>query len=132
LMQAHETQGRTVSILADDTQALALFAVADTTKNTSKQAIAQLKTLGVRTMMLTGDNHTTAQAIAAQVGVDEVRAELLPQDKLTMVQALQQEHESVGMVGDGVNDSPSLATAQIGFSMGAAGTDTAKEAADIL
>ncbi len=132
LMQEHEAQGRTLSVLADDTQALALFAVADTTKETSRLAVAQLKALGVRPVMLTGDNGTTAQAIARHVGIDDVRASLLPQDKLKIVQELQGANEHVGMVGDGVNDSPSLAAAQIGFSMGAAGTDAAKEAADVL
>ncbi len=132
LMLEHESQGRTLSVLADETQALALFAVADTTKETSRQAVAELKALGVRPIMLTGDNATTAQAIARQVGIDDVRAGLLPQDKLQIVQELRNEGEQVGMVGDGVNDSPSLAAAQIGFSMGAAGTDAAKEAADVL
>jgi Cd2+/Zn2+-exporting ATPase len=132
LLKEHESQGRTLSILADETQALAFFAVADTTKETSRAAVAELKALGVRPIMLTGDNATTAQAIARQVGIDDVRAGLLPQDKLQVVQALRNEGEQVAMVGDGVNDSPSLAAAQIGFSMGAAGTDAAKEAADVL
>ena len=132
LMQSHEAQGRTLSILADETQALALFAVADTVKETSRQAIAELKQLGVRAVMLTGDNTTTAQAIAAQVNIQEVRASLLPQDKQQAVEALRSTSGQVGMVGDGINDSPSLAAADIGFSMGTAGTDTAKEAADIL
>lgn len=132
LMRAHEAQGRSVSVLADDTRALALFAVADTTKETSRQAVAELKALGVRPVMLTGDNATTAQAIAGQVGITDVRAGLLPHDKLKAVQELRDVGEQVGMVGDGVNDSPSLAAARIGFSMGAAGTDAAKEAADVL
>ena len=132
LLQEHEAQGRTLSILADEGRALALFAVADTTKESSRQAVAELKALGVRPIMLTGDNPTTAQAIAAQVGIDDVRASLLPQDKLKVVQELDAANEQVGMVGDGVNDSPSLAAAQIGFSMGGAGTDSAKEAADVL
>jgi Cd2+/Zn2+-exporting ATPase len=132
LMQEHEKQGRTLSLLASDTQALALFAVADTTKETSRQAVAELKALGIRTLMLTGDNASTAQAIGVQVGIDEVRANLLPEDKQALVGELQAEAQQVGMVGDGVNDSPSLAAAEIGFSMGGAGTDTAKEAADVL
>ena len=127
----HESQGRTLSLLASSSQVLAMFAVADTTKDTSRQAIAELKAVGVRTVMLTGDNEATAKAIGQEVGVDEVRANLLPQDKqawVTQTAAAQ----DVGMVGDGVNDSPSLAAASVGFSMGAAGTDTAKEAADVL
>jgi Cd2+/Zn2+-exporting ATPase len=130
-MQEHEAQGRTLSVLADKQNVLALFAVADTTKESSKQAIAELKALGVRAVMLTGDNLSTAQTIARQVGIEDVRANLLPEDKLQVVTQLGNSQE-VGMVGDGVNDSPSLAAAAIGFSMGGAGTDTAKEAADVL
>jgi Zn2+/Cd2+-exporting ATPase len=128
-MQAHEQQGRTLSVLAGEGGALALFAVADTLKATSREAIAELQALGVRTVMLTGDNEATARAIAREIGIAEVRAGLLPQDKQ---QAVRQLGEHVGMVGDGVNDSPSLAAAAVGFSMGAAGTDIAKEAADVL
>lgn len=132
LMQEHEALGRTLSVLASETEALALFAVADTTKESSKQAVAALKALGVRSVMLTGDNPATAQAIAKQVGIDEVQANLLPQDKQKLVADWSASGQAVGMVGDGVNDSPSLAAAAVGFSMGAAGTDTAKEAADVL
>lgn len=131
LMHEHEAQGRTLTVLANAQEVLALFAVADTTKESSRQAISELKALGVRTVMLTGDNPSTAQNIAKQVGIDDVRADLLPQDKQKAVEALATEGE-VGMVGDGVNDSPSLAAAALGFSMGGAGTDTAKEAADVL
>ncbi|MDG0864189.1 cation-translocating P-type ATPase [Pelomonas aquatica] len=131
LMHEHEAQGRTITVLANAQEVLALFAVADTTKESSRQAIAELKALGVRTVMLTGDNPSTAQNIAKQVGIDDVRADLLPQDKQKAVEQLGASGE-VGMVGDGVNDSPSLAAAAIGFSMGGAGTDTAKEAADVL
>ena len=127
----HEAQGRTLSLLADPERVLALFAVADTVKETSKQAVADLKALGIRAVMLTGDNPSTAKAIAGQVGIDDVQANLLPEDKLKVVSELGAS-EQVGMVGDGVNDSPSLAAASLGFSMGGAGTDTAKEAADVL
>ena len=130
-MQRHEAEGRTVSLLADERQVLALFAVADTVKPSSEAAVADLRALGVQPAMLTGDNPTTAQAIARQLGIDEVRAQLLPQDKQDAIKALAA-RGPVGMVGDGVNDSPSLAAAAVGFSMGAAGTDTAKEAADVL
>ena len=132
LMQTHEAEGRTLSVLADGNGPLALFAVADTVKETSKQAVAALHQLGIRAVMLTGDNATTARAIAAQVGIDDVRASLLPQDKLHAVETLRGDAEQVGMVGDGINDSPALAAAEIGFSMGTAGTDAAKEAADVL
>ena len=130
-MREHEAQGRTVSVLADGDGVLALFAVADTTKETSRQAIADMKALGVHAVMLTGDNEATARAIAAQVGIEDVQANLLPQDKQKAVVQWGATRK-VGMVGDGVNDSPSLAAAAVGFSMGAAGTDTAKEAADVL
>ncbi|MDH0863673.1 heavy metal translocating P-type ATPase [Mitsuaria sp. GD03876] len=131
MLLKHESQGRTLSVLASETQVLALFAVADTTKDTSRQAIAELKAMGVRTVMLTGDNEATAKAIGHEVGVEEVCANLLPQDKQAWVTETAAAND-VGMVGDGVNDSPSLAAASVGFSMGAAGTDTAKEAADVL
>ena len=130
-MQVHEAKGRTLSVLANDCGALALFAVADTTKATSRQAIAELKALGVRPVMLTGDNPSTARAIGAEVGIDDVRASLLPQDKQAVIAELGRAGPT-GMVGDGINDSPSLAASAVGFSMGAAGTDTAKEAADVL
>ena len=131
LMLEMENQGKTVSVLASPEGVLGLFAVADTTKESSKQAVAELKALGIRTVMLTGDNDATARAIAAQVGIDEVKANLLPEDKLKVINEMVAT-QSVGMVGDGVNDSPSLAAASIGFSMGGAGTDIAKEAADVL
>jgi len=131
LMQGHEAQGRTLSLLAGPDGVLALFAVADTLRETSREAVAELRGLGVRPVMLTGDNEATARAIAQSVGIDEVHANLLPQDKQRLVAQLGAS-QPVGMVGDGVNDAPSLAAAAIGFSMGAAGTDTAKEAADVL
>ncbi|MFT7774575.1 MAG: heavy metal translocating P-type ATPase [Roseateles sp.] len=131
LMQEHEAQGRTVSLLAGADRVLALFAVADRPRATSREAVAELQALGVHPVMLTGDNPSTARAIASQVGIADVRAELLPQDKQQAVGALSAQGP-VGMVGDGVNDAPSLAAAAVGFSMGAAGTDTAKEAADVL
>jgi Cd2+/Zn2+-exporting ATPase len=98
----------------------------------AKRTVARLKELGVeRTVMLTGDNDRTARAIAEQVGVDERRAELLPDEKVTAVEELVEEHGDVAMVGDGINDAPALATATVGIAMGAAGTDTALETADI-
>ena len=130
-LQAHEAQGRSLSLLADRTRVLALFAVADTLRPSSAEAVAELRALGIRTVMLTGDNPSTAGAIADQVGIDDVRAGLLPQDKLEQLRALAPARQ-IGMVGDGVNDSPSLAAAAVGFSMGGIGTDIAKEAADVL
>ncbi|MGH8354028.1 MAG: heavy metal translocating P-type ATPase, partial [Pseudomonas sp.] len=126
-----ERQGKTVVLLSNETQALALFAVADTVKDSSRAAISELHALGVKTLMLTGDNPHTAEAIAAQVGIDEARGSLLPTDKLNLIEALRAYRGSVGMVGDGINDAPALARADIGFAMAAVGTDTAIETADV-
>lgn len=128
---ALEKQGKSVVLLLDSSGPLALFAVADTVKETSREAILQLHELGVKTLMLTGDNVHTAQAIAAQVGIDEARGDLLPTDKLQAIEDLYKQGHRVGMVGDGINDAPALARAEIGFAMAAAGTDTAIETADV-
>ena len=128
---ALEKQGKSVVLLLDTSGPLALFAVADTVKETSREAIRQLHALGVKTLMLTGDNVHTAQAIAAQVGIDEARGDLLPTDKLQAIEDLYKQGHRVGMVGDGINDAPALARAEIGFAMAAAGTDTAIETADV-
>ncbi len=126
-----ERQGKTVAALAGEGGVLCLMAVADTVKESSLQAIRELKSLGVKTMMLTGDNEHTAQSIAAQVGVDEFRAQLLPEEKLSAIEQMEKHGESVGMVGDGINDAPALARARIGFAMAGAGSDTAIESADV-
>ncbi|MBP0618946.1 heavy metal translocating P-type ATPase [Cupriavidus sp. LEh25] len=139
-LEAIEREGKTVVLLArvEDNgaaTALALFAVADTVRQTSRQAIAELHALGVKTLMLSGDNPHTAQAIAAEVGIDEARGNQLPQDKADGIAALADAAHArsgrIGMVGDGINDAPALARADIGFAMGAAGTDTAIETADV-
>lgn len=126
-----ENQGKSVIALSDGSRVLALAAVADTVKPTSAQAIADLHGLGVRTLMLTGDNTPTAQAIARQVGIDEARGDQLPEDKLAAIESKLAPDVRVGMVGDGINDAPALARADIGFAMGAAGTGTAIETADV-
>jgi Cd2+/Zn2+-exporting ATPase len=128
---ALEKQGKSVVLLLDKSGPLALFAVADTVKESSREAIQQLHELGIKTLMLTGDNVHTAQAIAAQVGIDEAKGDLLPTDKLQAIDALYARGHNVGMVGDGINDAPALARAEIGFAMAAAGTDTAIETADV-
>ena len=128
----HERQGRSVTLLASTTEVLALFAVADTIKATSREALTALHAQGVRSVMLTGDNTATALAIATQAGIDDARGDLLPEDKLKAIQSLQFDHGQTGMTGDGINDSPALAQADIGFAMGGAGTDTAMEAADVV
>ncbi len=128
----HEQQGRSITLLADDKRVLALLAVADTIKETSKQAIIDLKALGVTAVMLTGDNAATAKAIAGLAGIDDARGDLLPEAKLEAIKEMQQRYGATGMTGDGINDAPALAQADIGFAMGAAGTDTAMEAADVV
>ena len=126
-----EADGKTTVVLGNKEQVLAIFGVADTLRETSVEAIKSLHDLGIRTIMLTGDNAATAKAIASRAAIDDVRADLLPEDKLTAIEELLKEHGSVGMLGDGVNDAPALARASIGFAMGAAGTDTANETADV-
>ena len=128
----YEAAGRTVTLLAADDRVLALFAVADTLKASSTQAIAYLKAMGVTPVMLTGDNPSTARVIAAQVGIGDARGDLMPQDKQSAIQDLQRVHGMTAMVGDGINDAPSLAQSDIGFAMGGAGTDVAMEAADVV
>lgn len=131
-LASQEAQGRTVTLLADDSRALAVFAVADTIKKSSRQAIADLAKLGVSSVMLTGDNQATALTIAKQAGILDARGDLLPEAKLGAIQELQRRYGAVGMTGDGINDAPALAQADVGFAMGAAGTDTAIEAADVV
>src|SRR6202042_1862564 len=104
---------KTVVMLIDENRVLALFAVADTVKESSREAILELHKLGVRTAMLTGDNPHTAQAIAKQVGIDRAEGNQLPEDKLRAVQSLSANATMVGMVGDGINDAPALARADI-------------------
>ncbi|MFZ2308566.1 MAG: heavy metal translocating P-type ATPase [Rhodoferax sp.] len=130
-LSALEAQGKTVIVLTDDSSVHGVFAVADTVKDSSRQAIAELHALGIQTVMLTGDNAHTARAIAEQVGMDEALGDLLPDDKLRAIEARMALGGKVGMVGDGINDAPALARSDIGFAMGAAGTGTAIETADV-
>jgi Cd2+/Zn2+-exporting ATPase len=119
-------------MLADEEKVLGVFAVADTIKNSSREAIAELKSLGISPVMLTGDNQATASAIAHEAGIEDARGNLLPEDKLAAIKAMQQQFGMTAMTGDGINDAPALAQADIGVAMGAAGTDTAMEAADVV
>jgi Cu+-exporting ATPase len=125
-----EAQGRTAVFAAWDGAVRGLLVVADTVKPTSAEAVASLKALGLRPVLLTGDNETTARTVAAEVGIDEVIAEVLPADKASVVGRLQSEGRVVAMVGDGVNDAPALAQADLGLSIGT-GTDVAMEASDL-
>jgi Cd2+/Zn2+-exporting ATPase len=129
---AHEAQGRSLTLLADTTAVRSLFAVADTVRPQAVQAVAELRALGIAAVMLTGDHAAAAQAAAREAGIDEVRSSLLPEDKLAAVAVLQKEHGLTAMAGDGINDAPALAKADIGFAMGAAGTDVAMETADVV
>ena len=131
-LKSHEDAGRSVSLLVGPSGVQALFAVADTLRPSAVAAVAELKALGVSTVMLTGDNPATAHHVAAQAGIGEVRAQLLPEDKLAALKELQSRHGMTAMVGDGINDAPALAQADIGFALGGAGTHTAMEAADVV
>jgi len=129
-MDRLEEQGKSAMLVAADGRYAALIAVADTIKDSSRQAVARLKALGLRVVMLTGDNERTARAIANAAGIDDVRAEVLPAEKAAEVRKLQEVGSKVAMVGDGINDAPALATADVGMAVGT-GADAALETADV-
>lgn len=131
LVDTAESQGNTTMLLCDGDRVRGFIAVADEARSNSHQVIQDLKTLGMTTIMLTGDNAAVARAIGEKVGVDDVRANLLPGDKVDAVKSLMQTYGTVAMVGDGINDIPALATANVGIAMGAAGSAQALETADI-
>jgi Cd2+/Zn2+-exporting ATPase len=128
-----EAAGRTVMVVSDDCCGVrGYIAVSDSLRPGTAEVIAALAAEGIqRTVMLTGDNEATARAIGTAAGVDEVQAKLLPEDKVAAVESLLEKYQAVAMVGDGVNDAPAMARATVGIAMGAAGTDTALETADV-
>ncbi|MBC7208751.1 MAG: heavy metal translocating P-type ATPase, partial [Methyloversatilis sp.] len=121
-LHAHEAQGHTVTLLADGERVHALFAVADRLRPHSAEAVAALKSMGVAPVMLSGDNADTARTIAAEAGIEDARGDLLPEDKLAAIDALRSRYGACAMAGDGINDAPALARADIGIAMGGAGT----------
>ena len=131
LLETLADEGKTPMLFADEEKVLGIISVADVVKPTSREAVRQLKEMGIKVVMLTGDNRRTAEAIRRQLDIDKVIAEVLPQDKEREITALQQEGKTVAMVGDGVNDAPALARADVGVAIGA-GTDVAIESADVV
>jgi Cd2+/Zn2+-exporting ATPase len=133
MIEELQNAGKTVMMAAIEEHIIAVIAVADEVRESSKAVIRKLHELGIeKTIMLTGDNLGTAHAIGKQVGVTDIQAELMPQDKLAFIKQLREKYDKVAMVGDGVNDAPALAASNVGIAMGGAGTDTALETADIV
>lgn len=131
-IQQLQAQGKTVILLGTEQELLALFAIRDEVRESSRTVIKQLHQLGIqKTLMVTGDHRQTAEAIGKEIGIKEIQAERLPEQKLECIRKLTQEGHRVAMVGDGINDAPALASATVGIAMGGAGTDTALEIADI-
>ena len=131
-ISAQSEQGRTAILVANNMKPVGLVAIADEIRSETPHAIASLKAMGIKKIiMLTGDNHKVAKAVAEEIGVDDFQAELLPEQKLQYVEKLQKQGLLVGMIGDGINDAPALALADVGIAMGAAGTDVAVETADV-
>ena len=131
LTEQWAAQGKTPIYLAVDGQLAAMMAVSDPIKPSAALAISALKQLGLKTVMITGDHPLTAQAVAAQLGIDEVHAQVLPEGKVALLLQLRAQHQTIAFVGDGINDAPALATADVGIAIGT-GTDVAIEAASVV
>ncbi len=131
-VDAAEAEGKTTMLLSDGDRVRGFIAVADEARDESAAVVRDLRNLGIQTIMLTGDNAAVAESIGREVGVDDVRAGLLPADKVDAVRRLMDTYHMVGMVGDGVNDTPALAAATIGVAMGGAGSAGAMETADVV
>lgn len=127
-----EDEGKSVVLVGSEGHLIGLLAIADQVRPGAKETLQRLEKAGIRTVMLTGDNERSAKAIALQVGVDEYYAELLPTDKVEVLKRLKKEHGMVAMVGDGINDAPAMAVSDVGIAMGAAGSDIAIEAGDVV
>src|SRR3989338_8771767 len=130
-IEEYASRGFTIIGFSEDNRLIGFFAVQDGLKESSTEAIANLRSQGIKTIMLTGDNKTVAEEIAKQVGIDEVRAEVMPEDKVNIIKELQKKGEYVAMIGDGINDAPAIAQAQVGIAMGT-GTDVAMESGDVV
>ncbi len=131
-VQAYQSEGKTCMIVQREDAFLGVLALQDRPRKGAERVVEQLRKLGIsRTILITGDNRDVAKSISEEVGIDEYRAELMPEDKVTVIKELEKEYGSVAMVGDGVNDAPALATATVGIAMGAGGTDVALETADV-
>jgi Cd2+/Zn2+-exporting ATPase len=132
LLSKIEDENHTAVLLGDEKKLLGIFSISDTVRDTAPQAIQKLKKYGVEHLiLLTGDNHRTAEAVAKAVNIDTFYSELLPEDKVRTIKKVKQQFKTVAMVGDGINDAPALAAADIGIAMGASGTDVALETSDI-
>lgn len=133
VLDRHEAEGETVVILGDQNKIMGFVAIADGARPEAKSSLERLRHFGIQhIVMLTGDNRRTAQTITGELGIDEARSELLPEDKVQAVKDLVAQHTTVGMVGDGVNDAPAMAVATTGIAMGAAGSDAALKTADLV
>jgi Cd2+/Zn2+-exporting ATPase len=133
LLEKLESEGKSIVVIIEDQIPIGLISVTDTTREESKHAIQELRRKGIKNIiMLTGDNESTAQSIAKELGIDDVRSQLLPEEKVNAIRKLKAIHGSVGMIGDGINDAPALAASSIGIAMGTAGTDAAIDTANIV